>query len=112
MNEEDEVSAYIDSLILSGAVEPHSVDENGNFLYRMTDKMKEVDPEFYYQSVEQFYHEIMELWSLGFLEVDATEEDPIVRITAKALDDDEISLLSKENKTALEEVKRILRKNN
>lgn len=110
MSEDDEVEAYVDHLILSGAVEPHSIDEDGNFIYKMTEKMKDVDPDFYNHSVEQFYHEIMELWSLGFLEVDATEEDPVVRITEQALDEDAISLLSKENRTALEEVKRILRK--
>lgn len=109
MNEE-ETSKYIDSLILSGAVEPHGIDNDGNFIYKMTDKMKEVDPEFYEQSVEQFYNEIMELWSLGFLEIDATEEDPVVRIAAKALDEDEISLLPVKIKIALEEVKRILSK--
>jgi hypothetical protein len=50
----------------------------------------------------------MFLWAEGFLDIDVTEKNPMVNITKKALDDEEISKLSKENQRTLKEIIRII----
>ena len=50
----------------------------------------------------------MSLWSHGFLDMDVTEKNPIVTLTSKALDDVEVSRLSKESQATLKEIIRVI----
>jgi hypothetical protein len=50
----------------------------------------------------------MALWSDGFLNMDVTEKNPIVSLTKKALDDEEVSKLSKDSQRTLKEIIRVI----
>jgi hypothetical protein len=52
--------------------------------------------------------ETMSLWAEGFLDIDVTETNPMVRLTPKAFDDAEIRKLSKEKQYTLKEIIRII----
>lgn len=88
----------LDELILMEAVEVASVHENtGEVLYNITDKITEVLPILYDRFINQVHQKVMYFWELGFLEFDdMTKQHPNIRLTNKALDDDELSKLSNE----------------
>lgn len=92
---------YFDELILSGAVEVAGIDEDGNFLYTVTDKMQEIDPEFKERAHEIFLLEVRALWQMGFLDMDPTSNNPSVRVTERIADEDAISRLSPPLRTTL-----------
>jgi len=99
---------YIDMLILNGAVEVVGVNpETGDFLYQFTEKMFEFAPQIYHQMLEQFEKDIMLLWTAGFVSMDPTSANPIVSLTPKAFDPEELSKLSIEERLVIEDVKRM-----
>jgi hypothetical protein len=105
-NEEDNL---IDDLILAGGLEISGIDEkSGEFLYTITKKMKDLMPELYEDHLAQVNEEIMNLWEKGFVNVDMMSEDPLVTLTEKAYNVNEVSKLTKEEFWSLEEVRRIL----
>jgi hypothetical protein len=75
----------LEDLILRGAVEVASLDDNGNFVYRMTDKAQEIVPELIESTVGLFYEDLKELWVLGFVNINIDEENPMIHIAEKAL---------------------------
>ena len=108
MNFKDEDDA-IDQLILSGALEVAGIDiETGEPMYNFTDKLLEVSPELHNEVSTYFSRETMSLWGEGFLNMDVTEKNPMVTLTEKALDDRELSKLSKENQVTLKEIIRVI----
>lgn len=108
MNFKDEDDA-IDQLILSGALEVAGIDiETGEPMYNFTDKLVEVSPELHNEVSTYFSRETMSLWSEGFLNMDVTEKNPMVTLTEKALDNEELSKLSKESQTTLKEIIRVI----
>lgn len=108
MNFKDEDDA-IDQLILSGALEVAGIDINtGEPVYNFTEKLIEVSPELHKEVSLYFSRETMSLWSQGFLDMDVTEKNPLVTLTAKALDPEEVSKLSKESQMTLNEIVRII----
>jgi hypothetical protein len=101
----------IDYLILNGGLELMGIDSsNGEFLYSFTPKIKEIMPELYEQHIQDTNNKILKLWEKGFLDIDLMENDPVVSITPKALDEKEISTLSDEDQWDLKEIKRLLKK--
>jgi hypothetical protein len=106
MNDEDKL---IDDLILAGGLEIAGIDErNGEFLYTMTNKMKDLMPELYKEHLTSVNQDIMRLWEKGFVDIDITNDDPIVTLTEKAYDIFYISKLSKDEAWSLEEIKRLM----
>lgn len=104
-NQEDKI---IEKLILDGAIEFAGVEsDTGEILYNFTPKLKEIMPDLYNIHLNQVNSEIMNLWEMGFLNIDLTSDSPVVTINEKALDINEISKLSKEQKWSLEEIKRL-----
>jgi len=100
----------IDNLILTGALQVAGVDsETGDFLYQFTDKLKEVSPELYHEHVNHVNEELMKLWEKGFLNISMMDDNPIVTLNPKALDENELSKLSKEDRWGIEEIKRLLK---
>ena len=98
----------IDQLILSGALQVAGVDsETGDFLYQFTNKLKEVMPALYDEHVNHVNGELMRLWEMGFLNINFMEDNPIVTLTPKAIDPEELSKLSKEDRWGIEEIKRL-----
>lgn len=105
----DNENKIIDDLILAGAMEVAGIDsKTGEFLYVFTPKLKEVSPALYDEHVNHVNGELMRLWEKGFINIDFMSENPIVTLTAKALDSSEISKLSKEDQWSVEEIKRLL----
>lgn len=99
-----------DKLILDGAIEVSGIDsETGEMLYNFTPKLKDISPLLYEEHLTHVNSELMRLWENGFLDINLTEENPIVRLTSKALDEDEILKLSKEDRWGIQEIKRILK---
>lgn len=52
----------------------------------------------------------MALWEKGFVNVDLMLDEPIVTLTEKALINDELSKLTKQQRWSLEEIKRLLKR--
>lgn len=76
----------IDTLILEGALVISGVDNNGEIVYQFTDKLKELAPELYDSFMAMIQQSVMDLWEKGFLNMDVTQENPLVSPTEKALD--------------------------
>lgn len=105
----DNEKEIIDNLLLSGAMQICGVDEKtGEFLYQFTPKLKEVMPDLYREHLNSVNSEVMNLWEAGFVNVDLLSDSPLVTLTEKAFDRDEISKLSKQDQWSLSEVKRVL----
>jgi hypothetical protein len=106
-NNEDEL---IKNLILQGALEVVGVDsETGELLYAITSKMKDVMPDMYEDHLATVNRDLLNLWEKGYVNIDFLLADPIVTISDKGLDKNEVSKLTKHEIWALEEVKRLLR---
>lgn len=109
MNEPD--PEIFDILILNGAIEVVGVDPISNeFLYSMTEKMIDIMPEVYQEHMNQVNNQIMNLWQEGFLNVDLLEENPLVTLTEKAFDTQELGKMDIESLECLNEIKRVLAK--
>ena len=107
-NKEDEL---IKNLILQGALEVAGVDsENGEFLYAITSKMKDIMPDMYEDHLKTVNRDLLNLWEKGYVNIDLFLPDPVVTISEKGMDKNEISKLTKPEIWALEEVKRLLLK--
>lgn len=101
----------INNLILQGALEVAGIDsENGEFLYAVTSKMKEIMPDLYEDHLRVVNRDLLNLWEKGYVNIDLFLPDPVVTISEKGLDKNEISKLTKPEIWALEEVKRLLLK--
>jgi hypothetical protein len=99
----------IEELILSGVVEVSSVDpDSGEFLYSFTDKLHEVMPELLNRKLDFVKQEVDFFLEIGFLEVDNPKSrNPIIFLTDKAFDEEEIFALSKNKQKSLKEIKRL-----
>jgi hypothetical protein len=107
----DPIDETIQSLILNGAIEVVGIDsETGQFLYSFNQKIKEIMPELYKEHLTEVNRDIMYLWEQGFLDIDLLSNDPLVILTDKALDQEQVNYLSLEHKSALAEIKRLLLK--
>jgi hypothetical protein len=106
MNNEDSI---IDNLILQGALEVAGINsKTGEFLFSVTPKLQEIMPDLYEEHLNSVNQGIMALWENGFVDIDFNEDNPIVRLSLKAQDDDEVKSLSEDLQWALEEIKRHL----
>ena len=109
MNSNDD--ELINNLILQGALEVAGVDsENGEFLYAITSKMKDIMPDMYEDHLKTVNRDLLNLWEKGYVNIDLFLPDPVVTISEKGMDKNEISKLTKPEIWALEEVKRLLLK--
>lgn len=103
----------IDLLIQQGAIEICGIDsKTGETMYRITDKMKKVNPDLYRMHQDETHRDTMYLWENGFLDIDVTEINPVVRLLPKAFDESAIMKLPKEQRFVLEDIVSILMKEN
>jgi hypothetical protein len=106
-NEEE----IMDYLILNGGIEVVGIDsENESFLYSFTPKIKELMPDLYEEHIRAVNSDILTLWERGYVNIDFMSDDPVVTITKKSLDDEELSKLSKQDQWAIAELKRLMLK--
>jgi F0F1-type ATP synthase epsilon subunit len=99
----------IEELILNGVVEVSGIDpQTGEFLYNFTNKLYDVMPDYFSERLDFVRTEMAFFLELGFLEVnDPDAENPIIFLTDKAFEEDEISKLSENKQKSLKEVKRL-----
>lgn len=110
-NKTPSTDQVMDFLLLNGALEVAGIDQkSGEFLYAFTPKIKEIMPEVYNEHLNSVNGEIMKLWEKGFLNVDFLAEEPLVTLTKKAFDKEELSRLSQQDLWSLEEIKRLLKR--
>ena len=103
----------IDYLILNKALEVVGVDSTtGELLYGFTPKIKEIMPELYREHLNHVNSEIMTMWEKGFVNVDLLSDEPIVTLTDKAFDKNEVANLSQDHRWALDEMKRLMKRRN
>jgi hypothetical protein len=108
---ESEEEKIINELILDGGLEVAAMDEDtGELLYSFTPKIKELMPDLYEEHIENVNSEVMNLWEKGFINLDLFEKDPIITITPKALNKEEIQNLSKQERWSLFEIIRLLQR--
>jgi hypothetical protein len=106
MDEEDKI---IEELILNGALEVSGIDmETGEVLYTFTDKLAQFSPPLHEDMTNYFHSEMMFLWENGFIDMDITSDNPMVRLTKKALDESKLLGLGKDQLFSLKEIIRIL----
>jgi hypothetical protein len=99
----------IENMILDGSLEVSGIDEQtGEFLYTFTEKLAENYPELYKDTQTYFSKEMMFLWENNFVVMDVTDSNPLVSLTEKALDKEEVAKLSPEVRIMLKEVVRVL----
>ena len=101
----------IEDLLLAGAIEVYGVDsETGEFLYNFTNKMQDIMPELYKEHINDVHNEVMYFWEVGAVEMTEMESNnPKIRLTEKAFDEDFIASLPESKKNSLKEIKRILK---
>lgn len=99
----------IENMILDGSLEVSGIDEEtGEFLYTFTEKLAENYPELYKDAQTYFSKEMMFLWENNFIVMDVTDSNPLISLTKKALDKEEVAKLSSEVQVMLKEVVRVL----
>jgi hypothetical protein len=91
----------LDELILNGSIEISGLTNSGAFLYKFTDKLQEIDPDLYNAIRQRMYSEIMLLWQSGFITMDVTVDNPIVKLTDKAFDNEALNELPEQIKANL-----------
>jgi len=102
----------IDFLILNGALEPTGVhEETGEMLFSFTEKLEEISPDLYSKLTNSFHLEILNLWEKGFLEIDMTEENPLVALTPKALNAEAVKELPENEEVTLQSVIKAMQDN-
>jgi hypothetical protein len=102
----EEISDF-DKLLLSGVIEPTALDpDTGEMLYSFSENLEEKNPELHRLVLDNFYKTSLKLWELGFLNMDITNNNPLVSLTPKAFNDKRIKQLDKDLQFALSEIKR------
>jgi hypothetical protein len=111
MISDEELNQIIDNLTLYGYIEVEGVDsESGEFLYRVSDKLKEAIPDLQQQLYEAFLAEVYNLWIKGFVTMDFQSDNPLVRLTEQAFDFEKTKELSLEEKTTLSTIMAAMKK--
>jgi len=108
VSDEQYINQTIEDLILSGGIEIIGLDVNGEPLYSFTPKLKILMPELYEEHLNSVNKEMMNLWEKGYVDIDFFQTDPLVTLTEKAIINEEILKLSREEQWHLSELKRLL----
>lgn len=103
--EDKDISLMIEKLILIGAMEVSGINaETGEFLYSFTDKLKEIDEKLFNYINESINDNINRLWVLGFLDIDFSKDEPMVRLTDKCTDQQAVDALTQPERDFLKSV--------
>lgn len=97
-----------DKLLLSGAIEVAGIDpDTGEMLYNFTNKLESISPLLYKEAQNMIISNVMMLWEKGFVDINLLSDNPMIKLTTKAFDENEIAKLSSSDAFTLKEVKRI-----
>jgi hypothetical protein len=99
----------VDNLLLNGGLEFAGSDsETGEALYRPTDRLKKLDPKLG-EDISLYFSEVtLKLWEKGFLDMDVTQKDPLVKLGPKSFDALDIKSLPKDERVVMEEIVKVL----
>lgn len=100
---------HLEQLILEGIVEFAGLDKNGEMLYNFTSDLETKAPGIHRIVMDLHMQDIYYLWEQGFLSMDATQANPLVKPTLKALDSDAIEGLPDHMQLLLEQIKDAMR---
>jgi len=109
MTPDEKAEIALVNLIDKGAVSFEGLDENGEPMYRFTEKLQEVAPELYRIHIQMLNTEIMALWEKGFIEMDLFDPNPTIKLSKKAFGVDAAIELNDTLLNFLNEIKRIYR---
>lgn len=95
MENNEIIDKMIQNLIAAGAIEVEGIDsETGEFLYKITSKMQNVNKDLYDAHLNTIHADTMYFWERGFVDIDdLTSNNPIIYLGKKAFDKDAISQL-------------------
>ena len=103
----------VDNLILNGGLEFAGKDsETGEALYKPTDRLKEIDSRLSDEISIYFSEVTLKLWEIGFLDMDITQEDPLVKLGPKSFDISSVKSLAKDERVVIEEIIKALSNKN
>jgi hypothetical protein len=99
----------VDNLLLNGGLEFAGSDsETGETLYKPTDRLKELDSRLS-EDLSLYFSEVtLKLWEKGFIDMDVTNKDPLVKLGPKSFDALNIKSLPKEERIVMEEIVKVL----
>lgn len=101
----DFVSEMLEKLILDGSVEVAGVDmETGSFVYNFTPQLKDNNPEIFDSVMSIFYSIVLQLWERGYLDIDLEDEDPLIMLTDKGENLEDLDNLDKMQKEVLKSI--------
>lgn len=100
---------HLEQLILEGIVEFAGLDKNGEMLYSFTPDLETKAPGIHRMVMDLHMQDVYYLWEQGFLSMDATQKNPLVTPTPKALDPDAIENLPAHMQLLLEQIKEAMR---
>jgi hypothetical protein len=101
----DFVSDMLDKLILDGSVEVAGLDiETSSFVYNFTPKLQENNPELFDSVMSIFYSIVLQLWERGYVDIDLEEEDPMITLTDKGNNLEDLDDLDKMQKEVLKSI--------
>lgn len=105
--------AIVQEMIEAGALELEGIDsESGEFLYKITDKMKDINKALYDEHLNMIYADTMYFWERGFLDIsDFSNPNPMISLTSKAFDVKAISELSVEKAELFVRIRDALKEN-
>jgi hypothetical protein len=96
-------------LVLTGGLRLVGKDpETGENMYVKTEMLKDIDPKLDLALGRYFSQMTMTLWEKGFIDMDVTEANPIVKINKKSLDENEIKLLDANERSALQQLLKLI----
>jgi hypothetical protein len=106
MSDPDEI---LEDLISKGGIEFVGIDaESGEALYRPTEILKHIDPKLSKEMSDYFSDTTMKLWEKGFIDMDVTIADPLVKLAEKSFDTKSIESLDKEERLIIQEIIKVL----
>jgi hypothetical protein len=99
----------VDNLILNGGLEFAGKDsETGEPLYKPTDRLKDIDNKLSEEMSIYFSEVVLKLWEKGFLDMDVTQRDPVVKLGSKSFDVASIKSLPKDERVVVEQIVKVL----
>jgi hypothetical protein len=100
----DEFDA-VDNLIINGGLEFAGTDsETGEALYKPTERLKEIDSRLSHELSIYFSEVTLKLWEKGFIDMDVTDVDPVVKLGPKSFDVLAIKSLPSDERIVIEEI--------
>lgn len=100
----------MDKLILAGAVQPSGVTESGEMTFSFTEKLREEFPDVYESVNLHMMSLVSKFWGMGFINFYMSEDEPIITLTEKSFNQEEIAKLDEMDRINLEIIKQAIKR--